>query len=97
MTETVLLYALFNTTCVAAAPWVGWLGDRIGRNRIVLLGYAVYAGLTRLVFASSRWESPSCSPCAAIFAIDESQRPSSPTLSQSGAPRRWAFTTLSSA
>jgi MFS family permease len=73
MTETVLLYALFNTTCVAAAPWAGWLGDRIGRNRIVLLGYAVCAGLTRLVFASSRWRSPSCSPCAAIFAIDESQ------------------------
>lgn len=75
MTETVLLYALFNTTCVVAAPWVGWLGDRIGRSRILLLGYAVYAGLMLwLVFASSRWEIAAVFAVYGVFyAIDESQ------------------------
>jgi len=75
MTEIVLLYALFNVTCVMAAPGVGWLGDRIGRKRIVLLGYAVYAGLNLwLVFASSRWELAAVFAVYGIFyAIDESQ------------------------
>jgi len=75
MAEIVLLYALFNTTCVMAAPAVGWLGDRIGRNRIVLLGYAVYAGLNLwVVFASSRWELAAVFAVYGIFyAIDESQ------------------------
>ena len=39
VTEIVLLYALFNATCVVAAPLVGKLGDRVGRSRIVVLGY----------------------------------------------------------
>ena len=71
----VLLYALFNTTCVIAAPWVGRLGDRIGRTRIVLLGYAVYAGINLwLVFASSRWEVIAVFAAYGFFyAIDESQ------------------------
>jgi len=75
MTEIVLLYALFNVTCVMAAPGVGWLGDRIGRKRIVLLGYAVYAGLNLwVVFASSRWELAAVFAVYGIFyAIDESQ------------------------
>ena len=41
-------YALFNTT-VIAAPWVGWLGDRIGRTRVVL-GYSMYAGRPRTLW-----------------------------------------------
>ena len=75
MTEVVLLYALFNATCVIAAPWVGRLGDRIGRTRIVLLGYAVYAGINVwLVFASSRWEVAAVFAVYGFFyAIDESQ------------------------
>ena len=75
MTEVVLLYALFNTTCVIAAPWVGRLGDHIGRSRIVLLGYAVYAGINLwLVFASSRWEVIVVFAVYGFFyAIDESQ------------------------
>ncbi len=75
MTETVLLYALFNTTCVIAAPCVGWLGDRIGRTRILIFGYSVYAGLTLwLVFASSRWEIAVVFALYGFFyAIDESQ------------------------
>jgi len=64
ITDVVLLYALFNTTCVVAAPLVGRLGDRVGRSRIVVLGYALYAGINLwLVFAGSRWEM------VAIFCI----------------------------
>ena len=49
-----LLYVLFNTTCVVAAPPVDRLGDRVGRSRIVVLGYALYAGINLwLVFAGS--------------------------------------------
>ena len=75
VTEVVLLYALFNATCVIAAPLVGQLGDRIGRNRIVVLGYAVYAGINLwLVFASSRWEVIAVFAVYGFFyAIDESQ------------------------
>ncbi|MEP6505802.1 MAG: MFS transporter, partial [Betaproteobacteria bacterium] len=40
--QIVLLYALFNATCVAAAPLVGLLGDRVGRSTIVMLGYGIY-------------------------------------------------------
>ena len=53
----VLLYALFNTTCVIVAPWAGQLGDRIGRRHIVMLGYALY-GLINVgvVFVSQPWQ-----------------------------------------
>lgn len=75
MAEVVLLYALFNTTCVIAAPWVGRLGDRIGRGLVLLLGYAVYAAMNLwLVFASSRWELVAVLAVYGFFyAIDESQ------------------------
>jgi MFS family permease len=75
VTDTVLLYALFNTTCVIAAPLVGWLGDRVGCNRVVVLGYALY-GLMNLglVFAGSRWEISALFAVYGVFyAIDESQ------------------------
>ena len=39
--DTVLLYALFNVVCVIAAPLVGRLGDRVGRSRVIVLGYAI--------------------------------------------------------
>ncbi|HVA93921.1 MAG TPA: MFS transporter [Candidatus Dormibacteraeota bacterium] len=38
----VLLYALFNVSFVAAAPLAGKLGDRIGREYIVVLSYLIY-------------------------------------------------------
>lgn len=57
VTDIVLLYALFNTVCVLAAPLVGKRGDRVGRHRSVLLGYGLYAGINLwLVLAGSRWE-----------------------------------------
>ncbi|MDF1486488.1 MFS transporter [Ramlibacter sp. H39-3-26] len=75
MTDVVLLYALFNVVCVVAAPLAGKLGDRVGRSRIVVLGYAVYAGLNLwLVVAGSRWEMVGVFCLYGLFyAIEESQ------------------------
>jgi MFS family permease len=75
VTQIVLLYALFNATCVVSAPLVGLLGDRIGRSTIVMLGYGTY-GLINvwLVFASSRWEIVAAFVAYGFFyAIDEVQ------------------------
>ena len=71
----VLLYALFNTTCVIAAPLAGLLGDRIGRSRIVLLGYALY-GLVNLgmLAVDERWQLVVLFALYGVFyAIEESQ------------------------
>ncbi|MBI5781828.1 MAG: MFS transporter, partial [Rhodocyclales bacterium] len=75
MGGVVLLYALFNATCVLAAPLVGKLGDWIGRSRIVLLGYLLYAIVNMwLVWAASRWELVAALAVYGVFyAIDESQ------------------------
>ncbi len=75
VTQIVLLYALFNTTCVVAAPLVGQLGDRVGRSRIVMLGYAVYACINLwLMFAGTRWEMVAVFAVYGLFyAIEESQ------------------------
>ncbi len=75
VTEIVLLYALFNITCVLSAPWVGKLGDKVGRRRIVLLGYALYGGMSLcLMVASTRWEMMALLAVYGLFyAIDESQ------------------------
>jgi MFS family permease len=75
VTEIVLLYALFNTTCVVAAPLVGKLGDRVGRSRIVVLGYAVYVGISLwLMVASTRWELIAVFAIYGLFyAIEDSQ------------------------
>lgn len=75
MAQTVLLYALFNTTCVLVAPGVGWLGDRIGRQRIVLLGYALYGLINlALVFANQPWQIVVLFALYGVFyAVDESQ------------------------
>jgi MFS family permease len=75
VTEIVLLYALFNTTCVVAAPLVGKLGDRVGRSRIVVLGYAVYVGICLwLMVASTRWELIAAFAMYGLFySIEESQ------------------------
>lgn len=75
VTDIVLLYALFNTTCVVAAPLVGKLGDQVGRSRVIVLGYAIYAAINLwLVVASSRWEMVAVFAIYGLFyAIDESQ------------------------
>lgn len=73
--DIVLLYALFNTTCVLVAPWVGRLGDLVGRGRVVLLGYALYGSINlALVFASRPWEIVALFGCYGLFyAIEDSQ------------------------
>lgn len=73
--DTVLLYALFNVVCVIAAPLVGRLGDRIGRSRVIVLGYAIYGALNiGLVFATSRVEMAGLFAVYGLFyAIEESQ------------------------
>lgn len=75
VTDIVLLYALFNATCVLAAPLVGRLGDRVGRSRIIVLGYALYAAINLwLAVAGSRWEMGAVFAIYGVFfAIDESQ------------------------
>lgn len=75
VTDIVLLYALFNASCVVAAPLVGKLGDRVGRRHVVVIGYAVYAAINLwLVAADSRWEIVAVFTLYGLFyAIDESQ------------------------
>jgi len=73
--QVVLLYALFNTTCVLAAPLAGLLGDRIGRGHVVVLGYALYGSICLgMVFATSQWEIIALFALYGLFyAIEESQ------------------------
>jgi MFS family permease len=75
VTDIVLLYALFNATCVVAAPLVGRLGDGLGRSRIVVLGYLLY-GLVNLglvVTASRAGIVAAFAIYGLFYAIDESQ------------------------
>ena len=75
LTDTILLYALFNAVCVVAAPLVGRLGDAVGRSRIVVFGYALY-GLINLglVFASAGWQVIALFAFYGVFyAIEEAQ------------------------
>jgi len=75
MTDTVLLYALFNAVCVVAAPLVGRLGDAVGRSPVVLLGYGLYGAINlALVWASQSWQVIALFALYGVFfAIDESQ------------------------
>jgi MFS family permease len=74
-TQIVLLYALFNATCVLVAPLAGMLGDRIGRGRVVVLGYALYGVICLwLAFASSPWQVVVAFALYGVFyAIEDSQ------------------------
>ena len=75
VTDTVLLYALFNAVCVVSAPLVGRLGDSIGRSRVVLLGYGLYGAVNlALVWADQGWQVTALFALYGVFfAIDESQ------------------------
>jgi MFS family permease len=65
---------LFNTTGVVTIPFVGKLGDWVGRSRIVLLGYASYGAIKIAVgFTADRWSRAVMSAVYGLFyAIDES-------------------------
>ena len=73
--DTVLLYALFNAVCVGAAPGVGRLGDGIGRGRLLLLGWALYAAINlALVWADQGWQLVALFALYGLFlAIDDAQ------------------------
>lgn len=75
VTDIALLYALFNATCVVAAPLVGRVGDRIGRRHVIVAGYALYGLINlALVFSDARWQVVTLFACYGVFyAIDESQ------------------------
>ncbi len=73
--DIVLLYALFNVTCVISAPLAGRLGDHVGRSAVVVTGYVLF-GLVNLLamFASSHASLVLLFAIYGVFyAIDESQ------------------------
>jgi MFS family permease len=71
----VLLYALFNIACVLAAPLLGKLSDRLGRPRMIMLGYAVYGVMSLgFAFADTPWQVALLFILYGVFyAIDEAQ------------------------
>ena len=73
--DIVLLYALFNIAFVVAAPGIGKLGDRIGRARIIMLGYLVYLFMSLgFAFATTQWQIIVLFVLYGVFyAIDEAQ------------------------
>ena len=73
--DTVLLYAMFNIACVIAAPLIGKLGDRVGRPKMIMLGYTTYFVMSLgFAFASTHWEIVMLFILFGVFyAIDEAQ------------------------
>ncbi len=73
--DIVLLYALFNIACVIAAPLIGKLSDRMGRPRMIMLGYTIYMLMCLgFAFASQPWHVTVLFVMYGIFyAIDEAQ------------------------
>ena len=73
--DVVLIYALFNIAFVLVAVPIGKLGDRIGRRKIILLGYLSYFIMSLgFVFASTKETVAALFVLFGIFyAIDESQ------------------------
>lgn len=73
--DTVLLYAMFNIACVIAAPLIGKLGDRVGRPKMIMLGYATYLVMSLgFAFASTQREIVVLFILYGVFyAIDEAQ------------------------
>jgi MFS family permease len=75
VTDTVLLYALFNIACVIAAPLIGKLSDRVGRPYMIMLGYGTYVLLSLgFAFATEKWHVVVLFLMYGLFyAIDEAQ------------------------
>ena len=73
--DTVLLYAMFNIACVIAAPLIGKLGDRVGRPKMIMLGYGTYLVMSLgFAFGSTQWEIVVLFILYGVFyAIDEAQ------------------------
>lgn len=73
--DIVLLYALFNIACVVAAPLIGHLSDRVGRPRMIMLGYLSYLLMCLgFAFATEKWQVLVLFIVFGVFyAIDEAQ------------------------
>jgi MFS family permease len=73
--DVVLLYALFNIAFVIAAPLIGKLGDRVGRARMIMLGYMIYLAICLgFAFATTQWQVITLFIIYGVFyAIDEAQ------------------------
>jgi len=73
--QVVLLYFLFNLAFVITAPFVGKIGDIVGRRRIILLGYLTYLMMSiGFIFAKGKTSVIILFVLFGIFyAIDESQ------------------------
>ena len=73
--QVVLLYALFNLTFVVVSPWIGRLGDRIGRHAIIITGYLAYLVMcVGFLFAASPLHIVALFIVFGVFyAIDEAQ------------------------
>jgi len=71
----VLLYALFNIAFVITAPLIGKLSDRVGRARMIMLGYLIYLAMSLgFVFADAQWQLVVLFVIYGVFyAIDEAQ------------------------
>lgn len=73
--DIVLLYALFNIAFVVAAPLIGRLGDKVGRARMIMLGYLIYLLMSLgFAFAAAQWQLIVLFITYGVFfAIDEAQ------------------------
>jgi MFS family permease len=73
--DIVLLYALFNIACVIAAPLIGKLSDRLGRPRMIMVGYLLYLLMCLgFAFATTQWQVIVLFIAYGVFyAIDEAQ------------------------
>ncbi|CAE6721864.1 MFS transporter [Candidatus Nitrotoga fabula] len=73
--DIVLLYVLFNISCVIASPLIGKLGDRLGRAYMILLGYLIYLFICLgFAFATTQWQIIVLFVFFGIFyGIDEAQ------------------------
>lgn len=73
--DIVLLYVLFNISCVIASPLIGKLGDRLGRAYMILLGYLIYLLMCfGFAFATTQWQIIVLFVFFGIFyGIDEAQ------------------------
>ena len=55
--HVILLYALFNVSFVVCSAPIGALGDRMGRYRVIMLEYVVYAVMSAgFIVATARWQ-----------------------------------------
>ena len=73
--DIVLLYALFNVAFVIVAPLIGKLGDRVGRARMIMLGYLIYVLMSLgFAIATTKWEIVALFIAYGTFyVIDEAQ------------------------